>query len=120
MVPQVDADGNEVAGIHLPHVAVPLGTYTGWNRRAPATGAPDTAADMLGSFLPFARTQAERSKSGDTRLAVAERYASKQAYLERVDETIANLVKNRYVLRQDAPGLHEEAAARWNQLVADQ
>ena len=27
----VDADGNEVAGIRLPPIAVPLGTYTGWN-----------------------------------------------------------------------------------------
>ena len=31
LVPQVDADGNEIAGIRLPDIAVPRGTFTGWN-----------------------------------------------------------------------------------------
>src|SRR5262249_46423891 len=31
LVPQVDADGNEMAGVRLPAIAVPLATYTGWN-----------------------------------------------------------------------------------------
>ena len=30
-VSAVDNDGNEVAGIRLPEVAVPLDTHTGWN-----------------------------------------------------------------------------------------
>ena len=30
-VTQVDADGNEIAGIRLPDIAVPLATHTGWN-----------------------------------------------------------------------------------------
>ena len=39
LVPQVDADGNDRAGIHLPEIAVPLATYTGWNLRDPSIGA---------------------------------------------------------------------------------
>ena len=31
LVPKVDRDGNDVAGIRLPVVQVPIGTYTGWN-----------------------------------------------------------------------------------------
>src|SRR4030095_10631822 len=31
LVPQVDADGNEVAGVRLPAIAVPLATHTGWH-----------------------------------------------------------------------------------------
>ena len=34
LVPAVDADGNETAGIRMPIVQAPLGTYTGWNVRA--------------------------------------------------------------------------------------
>src|SRR5271165_7130559 len=30
LVPQVDADGNELGGVHLPEISVPLATYTGW------------------------------------------------------------------------------------------
>ena len=33
LVPKVDADGNDIAGIRLPAVQVPVGTYTGWNLR---------------------------------------------------------------------------------------
>jgi hypothetical protein len=38
LLPAVDADGNETSGILLPEVAAPLGTYTGWNLRAPEAG----------------------------------------------------------------------------------
>jgi hypothetical protein len=31
LVPQVDGDGNDIAGIRSLQLAVPLGTYTGWN-----------------------------------------------------------------------------------------
>src|SRR5438034_3391154 len=31
LVPQVDADGNDIPGIRMPEITVPLATYTGWN-----------------------------------------------------------------------------------------
>src|SRR5215510_11832379 len=40
LVPQVDRDGNELSGVRLPNVAVPLATYTGWNFRNPSIGQP--------------------------------------------------------------------------------
>jgi len=41
----VDADGNEVAGLRLPSIAAPLGTYIGWNvyRAQPGELADPTA-----------------------------------------------------------------------------
>jgi hypothetical protein len=58
----VDADGNEVAGVRLPSVVVPLGTYTGWNvYRA----QPCELCDRGGSLIPFARTSTEREAAGD-------------------------------------------------------
>ena len=74
----VDADGNEVAGIRLPPIAVPLGTYTGWNvYRA----QPCELCDRDGSLIPFARTRSEREAAGDPRPSLEERYGSRDAYV---------------------------------------
>jgi hypothetical protein len=39
LVPAVGLDGNELAGIHLPDIDVPIATFTGWNLRGPKAGA---------------------------------------------------------------------------------
>ena len=67
LVPQVDQDGNELAGIRLPEIAVPLATYTGWNFRKPAIGAPNQLFPLLGLYVPFAGTKAERERAHDPR-----------------------------------------------------
>ena len=64
-VSSVDDDGNEVAGIRLPEVAVPLATYTGWNLFNAESGPPDEVSSMVGSFLPFPKTAAEAQAAGD-------------------------------------------------------
>jgi hypothetical protein len=99
LVPQVDADGNELAGIRLPHVAVPLGRYTGWNPRAAVIGAPDTMADLVGSYLPF----------------TVSKYRDKQDYLQRVTVVTRELVRARYVLQEDAGRILADAEWRWDQ-----
>ena len=113
-LPQVDADGNETAGIRMPATAVPLATYTGWNLRSPGIGAPDELYSMVGSFIPFARTKAERVKTGDPRLSVEERYASKQAYLDKVQAAAQDLVQARYLLERDVPLVMARASAEWD------
>lgn len=113
-LPQVDADGNETAGIRMPATAVPLATYTGWNLRSPGIGAPDELYSMVGSFIPFARTKAERMKAGDPRLSVEERYASKQAYLDKVEAAAHGLVEGRYLLERDVPLVVARSAAEWD------
>jgi hypothetical protein len=116
LVPQVDVDGNETSGIRLPHVAVPLGTYTGWNPRSSAIGAADTMADLVGSYLPFAATRADRLRTGDARLSVAERYRDKEDYLQRVTAVTGELVKNGFVLPEDVPRIMKDAAWRWDEV----
>src|SRR5262249_14363646 len=69
VVPAVDADGNEASGIRLPDIAVPLATYTGWNLYA-APFPEDELCDRDGSYLPFAKTAAERQKIGDPRKSI--------------------------------------------------
>ncbi len=98
-VSAVDADGNEVAGIRLPPIAVPLGTYTGWNvYRA----QPGELADRDGSLIPFARTKSEREAADDPRPSLEERYAGREAYVGRVEAAAAALVAERLLLPADA------------------
>jgi hypothetical protein len=51
-VTQVDDDGNELSGIRLPNMSVPLATYTGWSFRNPSIGQPDELLPLTGSFTP--------------------------------------------------------------------
>jgi hypothetical protein len=101
-VSPVDADGNETAGIRLPQIAVPLGTYTGWNVYKTQ---PDELADRDGSFIAFARTKAEREATGDPRPSLAERYGSKTGYVEQLRHAAAALVAERLLLPDDADRL---------------
>jgi hypothetical protein len=95
----VDAGGNEVAGIRLPPIAVPLGTHTGWNvYRA----QPCELCDRDGSLIPFARTRTEREASGDPRPSLEERYGNRDSYVARVEAAAAALVADRLLLRADA------------------
>ena len=109
LVPKVDVDGNDIAGIRLPAVAVPTGTYTGWNLQ-PRNLAEDELSGLLGSFIPCARTRAERRKYRDPRLSLEERYRDKSDYINRVARAARNLVDQRYLLPEDAERLITEAA----------
>jgi hypothetical protein len=112
LVPAVDADGNEIAGIRLPDIAVPLATYTGWNLRSEKAGAAGALARLTGSYLPFAATAKEREKTGDPRLSVAERYPTREHYLARVAEAAVRLRDERFLLDEDVVEIVKTAAAR--------
>jgi hypothetical protein len=80
LVSDLDADGNDKAGIRLPEIEAPLATQTGWNWRAPRTGAPDSLAPYVGSYLP-SRGRRRSARPRDPRLSVEERYRSREEYL---------------------------------------
>lgn len=112
LVPAVDADGNEVAGIRLPDVAVPLATYTGWNLRGAACGAEGMLAPYHGSYLPLALTHAERLSNGDPRPAVRERYPTREVYLGRMTQAALQLRDDRLLLDEDVVRILNAAAKR--------
>jgi hypothetical protein len=114
LVPQVDQDGNEISGLRLPEQSVPLGTLTGWNLRDAKVGAPDIMSTQVGSFIPFARTKAEREKSGDPRLSLEERYGSKEAFLAKVQQAAQPLVKQHLLLERDIPKVIARASSQWD------
>ena len=114
LVPQVDADGTDRAGIHLPEIAAPLATYAGWNLRDPATGAPEERVSFLGSYIPFTKTAAERKAAGDPRLSIEERYAGREDYLARYGKAVDELVRERWILPDDADKLKARGAEEWD------
>ena len=113
LVPRVDADGNETAGIRVPEQEVPLATTTGWNFRAASVGNTADIYALLGSYLPFAATRSERETRKDPRPSVEERYAGRERYLDRVRAAAAALVKGRYLLEGDVQRVIDRAAAHW-------
>jgi hypothetical protein len=117
LVPKVDADGNDMGGIRLPDQAVPLATYTGWNFRSQAAGAPTEIVPLTGTFLPFPLTRADADQNHDPRMSIQERYASRDAYLAKVREAAEKLVQERYVLSQDVDAIVQHAGVVWDTIT---
>ena len=121
LVSQVDADGNEVAGIRLPLVSVPLATHLGWNRRHADIGGEGqtlstggaSGGTLRGSTIPFAATRAEREATGDPRPSIEERYESRQAFLDRIEAAARQLAADGYLLDEDVDGLVAQAAEHY-------
>ena len=99
-VPKTDSDGNDIAGVRLPDVTVPLATYTGWALRAGPQA--NDGCESSGQYIPFAKTRGERVASGDPRPSVEERYPSFGQYYSAVIRAIDGLVKDRLMLCEDA------------------
>ena len=112
LVPAVDVDGNEVAGIRLPDVAVPLATYAGWNVRGRECGGEGLLSRYIGSRFPFPRTAEQRRAASDPRPAITERYPTRQSYLDRVSAVARRLQQERFLLEEDVKTIQEAAESR--------
>jgi hypothetical protein len=99
LVPQVDKDGNDIAGIRSAGLQTPTATYTGWNLRATGFMAGSLCV-IDGSSFPFAPTPAERG-SGDPRPSLKERYGSHAGYLEAFRKGSATLLREGFLLQED-------------------
>jgi hypothetical protein len=98
-VPKTDADGNDIAGVRLADVTVPLATFTGWALR---TGPQaNDGCEGSGQYIPFAKTKAERTASGDPRPSIEERYPTFSVYSAAVARAIDGLIAKRLMLQED-------------------
>ncbi|HYK89616.1 MAG TPA: alpha/beta hydrolase domain-containing protein, partial [Acidobacteriota bacterium] len=103
-VPKTDGDGNDIAGIRLPDVSVPLATYTGWALRASAPGDPVPivdGCDASGQRIPLQKTMADRLAAGDPRPSLQERYADNATYVNLVTQAARQLQAERLLLEMD-------------------
>ena len=95
LVSDVDEALNEMAGIRLPDIAVPVGCHTGWNPRHPDHGAPTLPAIFVG-FTRFAASLLPR-----------------QEYEERVRDRARKLVDDGYVLPEDMEWVVDNSLRRY-------
>jgi hypothetical protein len=117
LVSRVDANGNEAAGIRGVEVQAPLATYTPWLLRG-GTG-PDAGelTDFLGTYVPLARTEAERLRWSDTRPSIEARYADKRAYVETATRAAESLAASGLLLGEDVPRVIDRARAHWDWIM---
>ena len=119
LVPQVDADGNDLPGIRMPEIAVPLATYLGWNFMNERSGPTNELAALTGSFLPFARTRADRERANDPRPSIEERYKNKEAYLDLIAKSANDLATKGYIIKEDIPRIVQQAGTRWDWVIGN-
>jgi hypothetical protein len=97
--PTTDSDGNDIAGVRLPDVTVPIATYTGWALRSGAQA--NDGCESTGQFIPFAATADARASSGDPRPSVAERYPTFDDYDSKVKTAMNAMIQQRTLLCED-------------------
>jgi Alpha/beta hydrolase domain len=110
-VPQVDRDGNEIAGLRSPEIQAPVATHTGWNVRKLGF-AEGQLYSLMGSFIPFARTKADRNGNRDPRLSIEERYGSHEEYIRAVATAARTLFEEGFLLQEDVARYIEAATKR--------
>jgi len=110
-VPTIDADGTDLPGLRYPDVEAPVGTYLGWAMRKEEFSGPDLLW-TTGSFVPFARTKAERLATGDPRPSIEERYANHDAYVAQVAQAAKRLATQGLLLQEDAERFIAAAQAK--------
>lgn len=126
LVPAVDADGNEQAGIRLPMVVVPLATHTGWNLRHREIGGAGqilssggaTGGTLAGATIPFPATKEERLAAGDPRLSIAERYPSPEDYRAQIQAAAMEIRAQGYLLSEDLDELLTQAVEHYQELTS--
>ena len=120
LVPASDADGNDLAGIRLPDLTVPVGTHTGWNLRHPDTGAPEQLISMQGSSHWFPATGDQRDEVGDPRSSIAERYTNRETYGALVKSAATKLASDGYLLSEDIDLVVQSCLERYDCAIAQQ
>ena len=116
-VSALDASGNEVAGVRVPDLSVPVATNTGWVPRHPETGGAGELLDMQGTSFPLAHTRAERLERGDPRMSIAERYRDRDDYVARARVAAEALAAAGYIVAEDVDVAVELAAQRYDVLA---
>ncbi len=117
-VPAPDADGNDKGGVRLVEMQAPLGTHTGWNLRAPDTGFGWATSRFDGSFVPFARTEAERKAANDPRPSLEARYANRDAFIAATRAAAERQVAARLMLQEDLERLVAERSGLYDRILA--
>jgi hypothetical protein len=103
LVPKPNADGINLAGIHVVETRVPLGTATGWNVRGTGLREGNTCG-LSGSHIPFTANRPERQTAGDPRPSLQDRYGNHDGYVRAVRKAVADLARSAFSWPRTANG----------------
>ena len=103
--PKKDTGGNSLGGVRLPDLVVPLGTHTVQNQPL------SRACMLLGGYVPFAKTKADREAANDTRPSLAELYKDRDDYVNRIRVAARALEQAGFLLPDDAAIIIQAAAS---------
>ena len=117
LVPAVDADGNDEAGVRVPMVEAPLATYTGWNLRGRGHGE-GAMHEFSGSTIPLPDTESVRAATGDPRPSIEQRYGDAAGYVAAIVEAAERLVADSLMLEEDIAQVAERAR-NWSRPLHD-
>jgi len=78
----------------------------------PGTGGA-SGGTLRGSSIPFAATRDEREETGDPRLSIEERYASRDSFLHLIEDAARQLVSDGYLLEEDVEPLVAQAGEHY-------
>ncbi len=118
LVPQVDVDGNGIAGVKMPELSAPLATYTGWNLFNDRSGPTGVLSSMQGSYIPLARTIADRKRTNDPRPSIEERYRDRDYYVGLVSKAAQALIDQRFLLAEDLAVIVRNAGRHWDYVAS--
>ncbi|GHF74288.1 alpha/beta hydrolase domain-containing protein [Seohaeicola zhoushanensis] len=109
LVPAVDRDGNDIAGLLAPMAQAPLGTYTGWSVRQRRYGS-GAMLGITGSYIPFPDDEEERAQTRDPRPSVVERYGDAEGYVAAIAAAAQALAADGLMLDEDVARSIAEAS----------
>ena len=113
-MPQVDADGNELAGIRMPELAVPVATYTGWNLFNEKSGPTDVRVEHAGLVHSAGAHEGRSRRERRSAPSIEERYRGRDQYLAEITKAANDLVTKGYLLKADVPRIVAQAGTRWD------
>jgi len=93
LVPATDENGNELGGVRMPFLTVPVATFRSWNLRDASAGFPQYRASFLGAVIPFPK----------------EKLPPRHEYLGRFTAETLKLVDERYLVKEDVYDLVKRA-----------
>ncbi len=108
LVPQVDEDGNEIAGIRFPEIEAPLATYTGWDMRRASFS--NSIKRNTGKIWPFSIR--ENSADTDSRGIINQRYKNENDYFFAYEAALSKLKSEGFLLEEDFLIMKRKAAAQ--------
>ncbi len=115
LAPQVDAFGNESAGIRNFELEVPLATYIPYAVRQGFRGGNGELRDYQGTFIPLP----QQPNPADDRPSLETLYNNKNQYILRVRRVLDSLVDARFLLNEDIHDLCERANQYWSCTFTD-